>query len=157
MGRAIVQLVGDLPFDLLWIDSRDEVFPPELPPNVRCEHSDPVQRAVADLAPGSQVLVMSFSHAEDLEIVAACLHRQRERGDLPFIGLIGSRSKWASFGHRLLARGFSILDIYAAMFTRWSLEPDWKLANIPKLMALAEAVSQRPAIAPVWQRHFNSR
>jgi glutathione S-transferase len=58
-------------------------------------------------------------------------------------------------GPFLLAHGFSILDIYAAMFTRWSLEPDWKLANLPKLMALAEAASQRPAIAPVWQRHFN--
>jgi len=53
-----------------------------------------------------------------------------------------------------LAHGFSILDIYAAMFTRWSLEPDWKLANLPKLMELADAVSQRPAIAPVWRRHF---
>ena len=58
-------------------------------------------------------------------------------------------------GPFLLAGGFSILDIYAAMFTRWSLEPDWKLAHIPRLMALADAVSQRPAIAPVWQRHFN--
>jgi glutathione S-transferase len=58
-------------------------------------------------------------------------------------------------GPFLLAGGFSILDIYAAMFTRWSLEPDWKLANLPRLMALADAVSQRPAIAPVWQRHFN--
>ena len=59
-------------------------------------------------------------------------------------------------GPFLLAGGFSILDIYAAMFTRWSLEPDWKLAHIPKLMALADAVSQRPAIAPVWQRHFKN-
>src|SRR6478609_3877940 len=30
-------------------------------------------------------------------------------------------------GPFLLAHGFSILDIYAAMFTRWSLEPEWKL------------------------------
>jgi glutathione S-transferase len=60
-------------------------------------------------------------------------------------------------GPFLLAHGFSILDIYAAMFTRWSLEPDWKLTNLPKLMALAEAVSQRAAIAPVWQRHFDGR
>jgi len=58
-------------------------------------------------------------------------------------------------GPFLLAHGFSILDIYAAMFTRWSLAPDWKLANLPKLMELADAVSQRPAIAPVWQRHFD--
>jgi glutathione S-transferase len=59
-------------------------------------------------------------------------------------------------GPFLLAHGFSILDIYAAMFTRWSLEPAWKRANLPRLMALAEAVSRRPAIAPVWARHFPS-
>jgi len=58
-------------------------------------------------------------------------------------------------GPFLLAHGFSILDIYAAMFSRWSLEAEWKRANLPKLTALAEAVSVRPAIAPVWQRHFN--
>lgn len=58
-------------------------------------------------------------------------------------------------GPFLLSYGFSILDIYAAMFTRWSLEPEWKLANLPKLMTLAQAVSQRPAIAPLWRRHFD--
>jgi glutathione S-transferase len=57
-------------------------------------------------------------------------------------------------GPFLLPHGFSILDIYAAMFTRWSLEPDWKMANLPKLMALAGNVAARPAIAPVWARHF---
>ena len=54
----------------------------------------------------------------------------------------------------LLAHGFSLLDIYAAMFSRWSLEAAWKQANLPRLMALAQAVAQRPAIAPVWRRHF---
>jgi len=57
-------------------------------------------------------------------------------------------------GPFFLASGFTLLDIYAAMFSRWSLEADWKLAHLPRLMALADAVSQRPAIAPVWQRHF---
>jgi glutathione S-transferase len=57
-------------------------------------------------------------------------------------------------GPFLLAGGFSLLDIYAAMFSRWSLEADWKRAHLPRLMALADAVSKRPAIAPVWQRHF---
>jgi GST-like protein len=57
-------------------------------------------------------------------------------------------------GPFMLRHGFSILDIYATMFTRWSLEPDWKLANLPKLMALAETISKRPAIKPVWVRHF---
>jgi xanthine dehydrogenase accessory factor len=106
VGRALATVLGTLPFDVRWIDSRDEIFPPQVPDNVSCEHSDPVQAAVADLAPQSRVLVMSFSHAEDLDVVAACLKRVRERGDLSYIGLIGSKTKWATFRHRLEERGF---------------------------------------------------
>ena len=107
VGHAIVQALAPLPFAVQWVDSRDDVFAPAAPQQVHTEHSDPVHAAVRHLVPGSRVLVMSFSHAEDLDVVAACLQRQRERGDLPFVGLIGSRTKWATFGHRLLARGFS--------------------------------------------------
>ena len=110
VGRAIVNVLGTLPFAVTWIDSRDEIFPAQVPDNVACEHSDPVQSAVAPLAPGSRVLIMSFSHAEDLDIVAACLKRLRERDDLPYVGLIGSRTKWATFRHRLEERGFGEAD-----------------------------------------------
>jgi xanthine dehydrogenase accessory factor len=72
---------------------------------------DPVADAVPDLAPGSAVLIMSYSHAEDFNLVAACLKRQRERGDLRFIGMIGSRTKWASFRQRLQARGFTEAEL----------------------------------------------
>ncbi|HET9975955.1 MAG TPA: xanthine dehydrogenase accessory protein XdhC [Burkholderiaceae bacterium] len=107
VGRAIVRALLPLPVRVHWIDSRDEVFPGDLPPQVQTEHSAPVEAAVRDLAAGSRVLIMSFSHAEDLEIVAACIRRD----DLPFIGLIGSRSKWAAFRHRLEARGFAAAAI----------------------------------------------
>ena len=107
VGRALVRVLAPLPFHITWIDSRDEVFPDALPTNVDCDHSDPVQAAVTHLAPQSRVLIMSFSHAEDLEVVGACLQRQREKEDLPYIGLIGSRTKWATFRNRLAARGFS--------------------------------------------------
>lgn len=107
VGRAIVAALGPLPFAVTWIDSRDEIFPAHVPGNVACEHSDPVQAAVPLLAPHTLVLVMSFSHAEDLDIVAACLKRIRDRNDLPFVGLIGSKTKWATFRHRLEQRGYS--------------------------------------------------
>jgi xanthine dehydrogenase accessory factor len=110
VGKALVRVLATLPFGITWIDSRDEIFPAELPANVHCEHSDPVQAAVADLEPGSRVVIMSFSHAEDLDIVAACLLRHREKADLPYIGLIGSKTKWATFRHRLEARGFGAAD-----------------------------------------------
>jgi xanthine dehydrogenase accessory factor len=111
VGHALVQVLARLPFSLTWIDSRDGVFPVQLPGGVVCEHSDPVQAAAVDLTPGSLVLIMSFSHAEDLDIVAACLLRQREQGDLPYIGLIGSKTKWATFRHRLEARCFTAAEL----------------------------------------------
>jgi len=111
VGHAIVRALTPLPVRLHWIDSRDEVFPTDLPRWVATEHSAPVHAAVATLEASACVLIMSFSHAEDLDIVAACLQRRRERGDLPFIGLIGSQSKWASFRQRLEARGFSAADL----------------------------------------------
>ncbi|MFM8769938.1 MAG: xanthine dehydrogenase accessory protein XdhC [Rubrivivax sp.] len=107
VGQALVRVLQTLPFEVRWVDSRDEIFPPGLPAHVHCEHSDPVQAAVPELAPGSRVLIMSFSHAEDLDIVQASLKRQRLQGDLAFIGLIGSKTKWATFRHRLRERGFS--------------------------------------------------
>jgi xanthine dehydrogenase accessory factor len=111
VGRAIVNTLAPLPFAVRWIDSRDEIFPADVPHEVDCEHSNPVQAAVADLVPGSRVLIMSFSHAEDLDIVVACLKRLRSHNDLPFVGLIGSATKWATFRHRLEERGFAPQEI----------------------------------------------
>jgi xanthine dehydrogenase accessory factor len=130
VGRAIVQALAPLPFAVTWIDSRDEVFPPEVPDNVECEHSDPVHAAVPLLAAHSRVFVMSFSHAEDLDIIAACLKRLRERGDLPYVGLIGSKTKWATFRHRLEQRGFT---------------PD-ELARITCPIGIAGIAGKEPAV-----------
>ena len=111
VDHALAGVLATLPFRLSWIDSRDGVFPQDLPARVVCEHSEPVQSAVPSLAPQSRVLIMSFSHAEDLDVLAACLKRQREQADLPYIGLIGSQTKWAAFRHRLEARGFTAAEL----------------------------------------------
>ena len=111
VGRALVNVLSTLPYNVQWFDSRDEIFPAQLPPNVVCEYSDPVHAAVADVPSGASVLIMSFSHAEDLDVVAACLQRQRLQGDLKFVGLIGSKTKWATFQHRLEAKGFTAQEL----------------------------------------------
>jgi len=111
VGCALVSVLAPLPLELTWIDSRSRIFPSPLAALARCEQSEPVQDAVASLARGSRVLIMSFSHAEDLAIVVACLRRQRVQADLPFIGLIGSRSKWARFQARLRQQGFSEAEL----------------------------------------------
>jgi xanthine dehydrogenase accessory factor len=107
VGQALIRVLADLPFAITWIDSRDEIFPSDIPPSVVCEHSHPIQSAIKDLNPNTWVLMMSFSHAEDLDILQACLMRARAHNDLPYIGLIGSQTKWATFRHRLEAKGFA--------------------------------------------------
>ncbi len=136
VGKALVQVLANLPFDVTWIDSRDEIFPPGLPAQVRCEHSDPVQAAVAVLGAGSQVVIMSFSHAEDLDVVAACLLRQRGKGDLAFIGLIGSKTKWARFRHQLEARGFSQEEL---SLVTCPIGVDGITSKLPEVIAVAVA------------------
>ncbi len=111
VGKALVNVLGALPCTVHWVDSRDEIFPTNVPANTQCEHSAPVHAAVNDIAAGSHVLIMSFSHAEDLDVVAQCLLRLRATNDLPFIGLIGSKTKWATFRHRLADRGFAADEI----------------------------------------------
>jgi xanthine dehydrogenase accessory factor len=111
VGHALADVLARLPVALHWIDSREGIFPAGLPSHVVCEHSEPVQAAVKDLASGSCVLIMSFSHAEDLDVLTQCLARQRTAQDLPYIGLIGSKTKWATFRHRLEARGYSAEEL----------------------------------------------
>ncbi|TDJ72169.1 MAG: xanthine dehydrogenase accessory protein XdhC [Planctomycetota bacterium] len=60
--------------------------------------------AEVDVIPASSlVLVMTHSHALDLEILA----RAMKRGVFPYLGLIGSERKWGRFKQRLSQRGFT--------------------------------------------------
>jgi xanthine dehydrogenase accessory factor len=102
VGRAVVKLLGELPCRVDWIDSREAEFPATVPANVRPIVADAPADEVPDLAPGCDVLVMTHSHQLDLQVVEAALRR----GDLPFLGLIGSRTKRARFEARLSERGF---------------------------------------------------
>jgi len=136
VGHALVNVLSSLPFQVQWIDSRDEIFPAQLPANVVCDHSDPVHAAVEALPSGSSVLIMSFSHAEDLDVVAACLKRQRLQGDLKFVGLIGSKTKWATFQHRLEAKGFSSQEL---AFITCPIGVDGISGKEPEVIAIAVA------------------
>ena len=52
--------------------------------------------------------------------------------------------------------GFSLTDIYLAVVSRWAQQNAWRPTHIPKVERLTEAVAARPAIAPVWARHFRT-
>ena len=54
----------------------------------------------------------------------------------------------------LLRDGFCLTDVYAAVVSRWAQQEEWRPAHLPKIERLTAAVAARPAIAPVWARHF---
>ncbi|ALM52727.1 xanthine dehydrogenase accessory protein XdhC [Halomonas huangheensis] len=106
VGREIAQLVAPLDWQLDWYDSRNDGFHnlPEPTPRQHRRQMPDIEAAVAELAEHSHVLVLTHDHAEDFALVNAAL----KRGDCASIGLIGSRSKWASFRRRLEAEGHSV-------------------------------------------------
>jgi xanthine dehydrogenase accessory factor len=103
VGRALAALLGSLPCRLLWIDERDDLFPAVLPANATIEISDDPESAVRNAAAGSYFIVMTHSHAIDLQLSERILRR----GDAAWFGLIGSDTKRRLFRKRLAQRGLS--------------------------------------------------
>jgi xanthine dehydrogenase accessory factor len=101
VGRALVQVLGALPAEVAWIDTREHDFPETLPGNVEVVATDDPVAEVASVPRGAYVVVLTHSHALDFDIVEAALARD----DLAYIGLIGSKAKRAQFERRLLQRG----------------------------------------------------
>ena len=83
------------------VDARLDAFPAEIPAAVETVET-PLPEAEAKAAPGDALhVVLTHSHALDLEIIAAVL----ERGEFGFLGVIGSATKKALFLRRLRERG----------------------------------------------------
>lgn len=149
VGQAIARIAQELPLALHWIDSRAAQFPAEpAPAGWRREVCDPPADAVPDLAAGAAVLVMTHNHAEDFDILAACLKRQRERRDLAFLGLIGSRTKWASFRQRLQARGFGADELGRVVCPIGVPGVAGKQPGVIAVAVLAQLLALPPPAAP---------
>ena len=100
VGRAIVDVMRPLPgFRLTWADTEASRFPP-LPEGV----AQRIATNPADLVPeapeGADHLVLTFSHALDLDLCNRLLTH-----GFGSLGLIGSETKWARFRSRLAALG----------------------------------------------------
>lgn len=100
VGRALVLALAPLPFRILWCDGRPGAFPAAIPGNVTASAAAPGD-VLAAAADGAEVLVMTHSHALDLDIVEAALQHPGVAG----VGLIGSATKRARFVKQLAGRG----------------------------------------------------
>jgi xanthine dehydrogenase accessory factor len=103
VGRAIVLAFAPLPFRLDWIDPRPEAFPRHVPQNVRLLNEPNPVRLVGSTEDDALVLIMTHSHALDLEIATAALAAQR----FPLVGVIGSATKRARFTSQMRKAGLA--------------------------------------------------
>jgi xanthine dehydrogenase accessory factor len=103
VGSAVVATLGGLDCRVRWIDGRRNIFPKDIPANVVTIESDSAAQEVAGMSPGTYYLVMTHSHALDLDICDQVLRRR----DAAYCGLIGSLPKRRRFERLLRKQGVS--------------------------------------------------
>ncbi len=103
VGRALVAVLAPLPgVAVTWVDVSAERFPGVVPEGMTVVPASDPALLVGHAPVGAEHLVVTYSHALDLELC----HRLLQRG-FRSCGLIGSATKWARFRARLGALGHS--------------------------------------------------
>ncbi len=111
VGLELARILARHDLELHLVDSRSKQLEPE---HLRAlddavagvhVHRVPVlpELVVAELPPGTHVLVMTHDHAEDAALCDAAIRASH----LATIGLIGSSAKWTRFQAKLAAEGHS--------------------------------------------------
>lgn len=133
VGRALIHTLSPLPdLAMTWVDIAADRFPATLPENVTQLIAANPADLVAHAPQDAEHLILTFSHALDLDLC----HRLLDRG-FARAGLIGSRTKWARFRSRLAALGHAP----AAIATIDCPIGDPSLGKHPQAIAIGVAAS----------------
>ena len=101
VGRALVEVLAPLPgVQITWVDTGVERFPEHIPVGVSVLPAQDPARLVGHAPREAEHLVLTYSHALDLELCHALLTH-----GFASAGLIGSATKWARFAKRLAGLG----------------------------------------------------
>ncbi len=96
VGRAIVDLAPLDAFDIVWIDTEADRFPPGVSDKVTTIHATDPTRLAKQAPVDAHHLIFTYSHDIDLALCAALLQCETAS-----IGLIGSDTKRTRFFKRL--------------------------------------------------------
>ena len=116
VAKALVPILSQLPVKITWIDNREALFANSLansaadstlnanhlPHNVDIVVEQEPETEVAQLPPGSWLVILTHDHQLDYRITEQALNYP----SLPFVGLIGSETKAKRFITKLAHRGF---------------------------------------------------
>jgi xanthine dehydrogenase accessory factor len=101
VGRALVEVLAPLPgLHITWIDTSLDRFPKPVPEAVTALAAHDPARLTGHAPKEAEHLVLTYSHALDLELCHALLTH-----GFASAGLIGSATKWARFSKRLAGLG----------------------------------------------------
>jgi xanthine dehydrogenase accessory factor len=128
VGRAIVDVLDGMNFDITWVDTGLDRFPesPKAVPLVAISPSDAARLAPAN----ADHLIMTYSHVFDLELCHQILSQPHGS-----VGVIGSGTKWARFSKKLRHLGHKMDAINSVMCPIG----DPSLGNEPKAIAIGVA------------------
>lgn len=114
VGLELARVLARQDLDLHLVDSREEALAPErlsvladAVARVESHHAPLPELVLAELPPGTHVLVMTHDHAEDHALVDAALRSSH----LGSVGLIGSAAKWSRFRRHLAEAGHTPADL----------------------------------------------
>jgi xanthine dehydrogenase accessory factor len=101
VGHALARALAPLPMHVHVVDTRPDELG-DLPGNVET-HAVALPEAVVRSAPaGSAYVILTHDHALDFLIAAEAL----QRGDAPYVGMVGSRTKKARFRSWYTSEGY---------------------------------------------------
>ncbi len=102
VGTALARVAQIAGFEVLVVDGRAEwADPARFPDGVEVEDAEPEDHLTAHPpAPEDHVVIVTHDHPLDEALV-----RGMEARPVRYLGVIGSRGKWARFTNRLTARG----------------------------------------------------
>jgi xanthine dehydrogenase accessory factor len=100
IGRALADTMTLLPLNVFVVEARQSELD-QLSSEVHHRLAVLPETLIADIPPGSAVVIVTHDHALDFLIGQAAL----ERSDLAYTGMVGSKSKRSSFLHHLEAQG----------------------------------------------------
>ncbi|MFT5218918.1 MAG: xanthine dehydrogenase accessory factor [Planctomycetota bacterium] len=101
VGKALVSALQDLPIEIRWIDTRDNMMPQDSGAVAQMLITDSPEAEVDAAPAGSFFLVMTHDHGLDQRLCEQIF----KRDDFAYFGLIGSQSKRRNFETRMARRG----------------------------------------------------
>lgn len=100
VGREVIAHSHPQAFNITWVDSTADRFPPRIPDHVSATPATDMPRLATRAPTYAHHLIFTYSHEIDLGLCAALLKRGAAS-----IGLIGSDTKWTRFSKRLRDMG----------------------------------------------------